>query len=191
MPELTREALTEIFKRYRPADLASLKRHLDAENFRTNGEELYTLLDQLVSDGTIKTSRRTAGSFSEYLLDLRTAWWFYASIGIAFFEVFLVAINAQAGSALFIRMIFGLGILGFIPGFLTTLALFPEGQLVILERVALSLFVSVVISIAVGVLLGLGPYFQGPNNIIVLAAYVVIVDIAASYRSYQFSQRFR
>lgn len=191
MPELTREALIEIFKKHRPADLASLKKHLDAENFRTNGEELYSLLDQLVLEGTIKTSLRTASSFREYLFDLPTAWWFYASIGIALFEASLVVINAHAGTGLFIRIIFGLGVLGIIPGLLTTQLLFPGGQLVILERVALSLFLSVLISIAVGVLLGLGPYFQASNNIIVLASYVVAVDIAASYRSYQFSQRFR
>ena len=113
------------------------------------------------------------------------------SIGIALFEVSLVVINAQAGTALFVRIIFGLGILGIIPGLLTTQLLFPHGQLVILERVALSLFLSVLISIAVGVLLGLGPYFQASNNIIVLASYVLVVAIAASYRSYQFSKRFR
>jgi hypothetical protein len=191
LPELTKEALTEIFKKHRPSDLASLKKQLNAEDFRTNEQELLDLVDQLISDGTIEASPKTASSFRGYLFDIWTAWWFYASISIALFEVFLVVLNAQAGIALFIRIILGLGILGMIPGLLTTLVLFPKGQLVILERIALGIFLSVLISIAVGVVLGLGPYFQPSSNIIVLAAYVVLVDIAASYRSYQFSERFR
>lgn len=189
MPELTRETITEFFKKNRPADLASLKRHLNVGNFQTKGNVPHVLLGQVAADGTIKPSLRTASSFREYLFDLWTSWWFYVSIGITLFEVFLVVINAQAGAGLFIRIIFGLGVLGIIPGLLTTKVLFPEGQLVTLERVALSLFLSVVISIAVGVLLGLGPYFEASNNIVVLAAYVVVVDIAASYRSFKYSRR--
>jgi uncharacterized membrane protein len=191
LPELTREALTELFKKHHPSDLASLKKLLSAEDFPTNERELLTLVDQLISDGTIEASPKTTSSFREYLLDIWTTWWFYASIVIALFEVFLVVLNAQAGIALFIRIVFGLGIFGIIPGLLTTLVLFPRGQLVTLERIALSIFLSVLIAIAVGVLLGLGPYFEPSNNIIVLAAYVVLMDIAASYRSYQFSRRFQ
>jgi len=38
----------------------------------------------------------------------------------------------------------------------------------------------------VGVLLGLGPFFQASNNIIIITVYVVLADVAASYRSYNF-----
>ena len=116
-------------------------------------------------------------------------WWFYSSIAIAIVELVLVISNTQVGLALFFRVIFGLGILGIIPGFLTTLALFPKGPLSVLERVALSIFLSVLISITVGVVLGLGPYFQPSNNIILLATYVVIADIIASYRAYRLPGR--
>ena len=187
---MTREALTEIFKKHHPADLASLKKHVNMENFPANEEKLLVLIDQLVSDGTIKTFAKPAKSFREYLLDIWSTWWFYASIIVAFIEVFLVASNAQTGIALFIRIFLGLGILGVVPGFLTSLVLFPRDQLVILERVALSVFLSVLISIAVGVLLGLGPYFQASYNILVLATYVVLADAAASYRAYKFSGTF-
>ena len=161
------------------------------ENLSANEEKLLILVDQLLSDGTIKSSAKSAKSFREYLLDIWSTWWFYASIIVAFIEVFLVVDNAQSGIALFIRIFLGLGILGIVPGFLTSLVLFPRYQLVILERVALSIFLSVLISIAVGVLLGLGPYFQASTNIVVLATYVVLMDAAASYRAYQFSRPFR
>ena len=161
------------------------------ESFHTNDEKLLALIDQLISEGTIRASPKPATSPRGYLFDIWTAWWIYASIIIALLEVYLVVSNAQAGAALFIRTVLGLGILGVIPGFLTTLVLFPQGQLVTLERVGLSIFLSVLVSIAVGVLLGLGPYFQPSYNIIVLAAYVVLVDMVAGYRSYQFSRRTR
>ena len=191
MPELTREELVDIFRKHRPHDLASLKKYLNAADFHPDEGNLITLIDQLISDGTIKSSLKAANSFSEYLLDIWSTWWFYASSIVALFEVFLVVSNAQTGLPLLIRIAFGLGLLGIIPGFLTSLVLFPRGQLVTLERVALSIFLSVLIAIAVGVLLGLGPYFQASNNVIVLAVYVVLLDIAASYRAYQFPRVFR
>jgi hypothetical protein len=45
------------------------------------------------------------------------------------------------------------------------------------------------ISITVGVVLGLGTFFQASNNIILLAIYVIVADIAAGYRSYNFLRR--
>lgn len=191
MPELTREELVNIFGKYRPHDLTSLKKYLNVEGFHPDEGSLLSLVDQLVSDGTIKLSLKAANSFREYLLDIWSTWWFYASAIVALFEVFLVVSNAQAGLSVFIRIALGLGLLGIIPGFLTSLVLFPVGQLVTLERVALSIFLSVMIAIAVGVLLGLGPYFQASYNVIVLALYVVLLDIAASYRAYQFPRVFR
>ena len=146
------------------------------------------MTDRLASDGTIKPALKSDSSFWNYFRDIWSTWWFYSSIVVALLEVFLVITNVQAGVALFFRIVFGLGILGIIPGFLTTLLFFPKGQLVTLERIAMSIFLSVMISIAVGVLLGLGPYFQASNNVVVLAGYVVLVDIAASYRAYQFSR---
>ena len=87
---------------------------------------------------------------------------------------------------MFLRILFGLGMLGIIPGFLTVLIVFPGRQVNALEKIALSIFLSVLISITIGILLGLGPFFQASNNIILLTVYVVLADVAASYRSYHF-----
>lgn len=143
------------------------------------------MINHLLSAGTARLTVRSVGSFKEYLGDIMGMWWFYTSMVIAILELVLVVGDAQVGIALFFRMVFGLGILGIIPGFLTTMVLFPKGLLDVLERIALSIFLSVLISITVGVLLGLGPYFQATDNIIVLATYVLLADITASYRAYQ------
>jgi len=184
LPELTIEELIDVVKRNHPSSLASLKRFLKDENINVSDERLLQLVKQLQSDGTITLGIKHPGSFREYLLDAWNAWWFYLAIIVALSEVYLVMSNAQAGAALFLRNLFGLGILGIIPGFLTVLIVFPEDQLNALEKIALSIFLSIVISIAVGVLLGLGPYFQASNNIIILTVYVFLADLGAGYRSY-------
>ena len=186
MPELTREELIEVIKRHRPYSLASLQKSLKGENINVSDEKLLWLVKQLQSDGTIELSTKDAASFRGYLIDIWNAWWFYLVIIVALSELFLVISNAQAGAALFLRILFGLGILGIIPGSLTVMIVFPGGQVNALEKIALSIFLSVLISITVGVLLGLGPFFQASNNIIILTVYVVLADVAASYRSYDF-----
>lgn len=186
MPELTREELIEVIKRHRPYSLASLQKSLKGENINVSDEKLLWLVKQLQSDGTIELSTKDAASFREYLIDIWNAWWFYFVIIVALSELFLVISNAQAGAALFLRILFGLGILGIIPGSLTVMIVFPGGQVNALEKIALSIFLSVLISITVGVLLGLGPFFQASNNIIIITVYVVLADVAASYRSYDF-----
>ena len=186
MPELTREELIEVIKRHRSYSLASLQKSLKGENINVSDEKLLWLVKQLQSDGTIELSTKDAASFREYLIDIWNAWWFYFVIIVALSELFLVISNAQAGAALFLRILFGLGILGIIPGFLTVMIVFPGGQVNALEKIALSIFLSVLIAITVGVLLGLGPFFQASNNIIILTVYVVLADVAASYRSYDF-----
>ena len=186
MPELTREELIEVIKRHRPYSLASLQKSLKGENINVSDEKLLWLVKQLQSDGTIELSTKDAASFRGYLIDIWNAWWFYLVIIVALSELFLVISNAQAGAALFLRILFGLGILGIIPGSLTVMIVFPGGQVNALEKIVLSIFLSVLISITVGVLLGLGPFFQASNNIIILTVYVVLADVAASYRSYNF-----
>ena len=189
MPELTRERLIEIVKKHRPSNLASLKKFLNEANMNVSDDKLLPLIKQLQSEGTFKFSVQHAGSFIEYLADIWNAWWFYLVIIITLSELFLVIANSQTGAGLLLRIIFGLGVLGIIPGLLTVMIIFPGGQIQVLEKIALSIFLSVLISITVGILLGLGPFFQASNNIIVLTVYVVLGDVAASYRSYDFLRR--
>jgi uncharacterized membrane protein len=189
LPELTREELIGIVKQHRPSNLASLKKFLNEANMNVSDEKLLPLIKQLQSEGTLKFSVQHTGSFNEYLADIWNAWWFYLVIVVTLSELFLVISNSQAGVPLVLRILFGLGVLGIIPGFLTVMIIFPGGQVQTLEKIALSIFLSVLISITVGVLLGLGPFFQASNNIIVLTVYVVLADVAASYRTYDFLKR--
>jgi Protein of unknown function (DUF1616) len=189
LPELTREELIEIVREHRPTNIASLKKFLKEKNILVSDEQLLALIGRLQSDGAINLSIMRAGSFNDYLADIWNAWWFYLVIMIALSEFFLVLSDAQGGVALSLRILFGLGMLGLIPGFLTILIVFPGDQIKTLEKVALGIFLSVMISIAVGVMLGLGTLFQASNSIIILTVYVVLADVAASYRAYEFLRK--
>ena len=191
MPELTRETLIEAIRKHRPSTIASLKKSLTQEGIRLNDPKLLPMIEQLQSEGTIKLSFKPLGSFKEYLADVWSSWWFYIVIIVAASELFFVISDVQNGPLLFLRIVFGLGVLGLIPGFLTVLAVFPGGGVNTLEKIALGIFLSVLISITIGVVLGIGPLFQTSNNIILLTGYVILVDVTAGYRRYSFIKRSR
>jgi len=191
LPELTRETLIEAIRKHRPSTIASLKKSLTQEGIRLNDPKLLPMIEQLQSEGTIKLSFKPLGSFKEYLADVWSSWWFYIVIIVAASELFFVISDVQNGPLLFLRIVFGLGVLGLIPGFLTVLAVFPGGGVNTLEKIALGIFLSVLISITIGVVLGIGPLFQTSNNIILLTGYVILVDVTAGYRRYSFIKRSR
>ena len=191
MPELTREAVVSVIKKRRPSTIASLKRYLEEAKIKVGDEELLLLVRELQSDRTVKLFTSDTTSFKKYLADIWNTWWFYVALAIALPEPFLVVWNVQAGALLFLRIVFALGILGIIPGFLTVQIVFPTEHFKILEKTALSIFLSVLISITVGVALGLGLFFQTTNNIVLLTGYIILADIAAAYRSYDLLRKSR
>jgi uncharacterized membrane protein len=127
-----------------------------------------------------------SGSFVSYLGSLDDAWWFYAVLVISGLEVLLVAYPIETSSLLVLRVVFGLGLLGFLPGYCTARILFPDDQLSDLEQILLSIFFSVMISIAFGVILGIGYRFTGVSSVILSTGYTWISGVAAAYRRYSF-----
>ena len=150
-------------------------------------KELLRLVDQMRSSGEIRLQvRERPDSFEEYLTSYWDTWWVYLAITVAVSESFLVFLGTQTGALLFLRMVFGLGILGFVPGYLTVRIIFPGGQISILEQLVLSVFLSVLVSITIGVVLGLGPFFLPSYNALFLSLYVLAAAPIAAYRSYRF-----
>src|SRR5207253_10952034 len=111
------------------------------------------MIEQLQSEGTIKLSFKPLGSFKEYLADVWSSWWFYIVIIVAASELFFVISDVQNGPLLFLRIAFGLGVLGPTPGSLTFLAVFPGGAVNTLEKTAVCILLSVLTSITIGVVL--------------------------------------
>jgi hypothetical protein len=188
LPALTKEAILDVVRKRHPSTLASLKRYLEDEMIDVSDEDLLTLIKQMQSNGEIKLYLPArAGSFEEYLTSYSDTWWAYLAIIVAVLESFLVFLGAQTGAVLFLRIFFGLGLLCFVPGYLTVRIIFPSGQINILEQLLLSVFLSVLVSISIGVVLGVGPFFLPSYNALLLSLYVLSVTPVAAYRSYRFS----
>lgn len=190
MPELTKERIAAVVAKRHPSTLASLKKCLEDERIKVSDEKLLPLIRQMQSEGEIKFYLPAkAGSFEEYITSYSDTWWVYLTIIIAVSESYLVFLESQTVPLLFFRTLFGLGLLGFIPGYLSVRTIFPGRQINILEQLALSIFLSVLVSISIGVVLGLGSFFQPSYNVLLLSLYVLIVAPVAAYRSYRFPLR--
>jgi len=160
LPALTKEAILAIVRTRHPSTLADLKKYLEDEMIDAGDEELLPLIKQMQASGETRLYvPARASSFEEYLTSYWDTWWVYLAVIVAVSESFLVFLESQTGPLLFLRMVFGLGLLGFVPGYLTVRIIFPGEQINILEQLLLSVFLSVLLSITIGVILGIGPFF--------------------------------
>jgi uncharacterized membrane protein len=99
-------------------------------------------------------------------------------------ETVLVFENVQAGVGAVVRLLLGLGLLGLLPGYCTVQILFPGDRLPFFEQALLSIFLSVIISIASGVILGAGYYFTGVSSVVALSGYTIAAVLLAGHRRY-------
>lgn len=123
-------------------------------------------------------------SFMRFLTDIHKAWWVYAGVVIPAAETALVASSSPAPVFSLLRILLGLFTLGFLPGFLTVRALFPEAMMPRLEIALMSVFLSLVIAVGTGIALGLGPFFLPTNVSFVLTGYSVLCALGAGYRNF-------
>jgi len=121
---------------------------------------------------------------SRFLKAPAEAWWIYATIPVSALEVVLVVFQIQTMPLTFLRILFGLGLLGFLPGYSTLRFMFLADKFSQLERILLSIFLSVVVSISLGVILGAGYFFTGASSATVLMSYTVALTMLAAYRRY-------
>lgn len=185
MTNIRRETVLAYLQKYHPSSIVELKKRLAEEGIRSSDEDLLGIVRELQSDGEIDLFDPVMlDSFPQFLLDTSNSWWVYAIVSISILEIFLVAYPTQNILLVSFRLLFGLGVLGFFPGYSTVQILFPTSELRILERLLLSIFLSVVISIAIGVALGAGYFFTGVSSVIASTGYVIVAIIFASHRRY-------
>lgn len=110
-------------------------------------------------------------------------WWVYAAMTVSVAQYFLVLDDPQEAPLRFLRLVFGIGLLGFVPGYLTLRTAFPQTGLAVLEQVVLSVFLSILISVSLGVILGAVSLFQSNSNALLLSSYTVASAVAAAYRA--------
>jgi len=165
--------------------IGSIREHLRQRQIYFADDELIGLVRELSSDGTIVLRELKAESFSGYLAENSQVWWLYGVVIVALIESFLVVYGSQDQLVTTLRAILGLVLLGYLPGYSATRAIFPRVQFPFLERLILSIFLSVMVSIGIGTLLGAVFLFQSAANVLLLSSTTVSLALIGSYRSFR------
>jgi hypothetical protein len=185
LTNIRRELVMEFLQKYRPSSVEELKSRLATEGIRSSDEDLLEVIQELQQDGEIRLLRPVSlNSFPGFLADLSNSWWIFATVLISLTEIFLVRYNAQDSFLGGARLLLGLGLLGFLPGYASVQILFPKDQLSLLEQILLSIFLSVMVSIALGVALGAGYFFSPVAGAILSGIYTMFASVFAGYRRY-------
>ncbi len=185
LTNIRRELVIEFLQKYHPSSVAELRSKLASEGIRSRDDDLLNIIRELQRDGEIHLSIPVSlDSFPRFLSDTRSSWWIYATVLISLVEIFLVRYNVQDPLLGSLRLLFGLELLGFLPGYSTVQSLFPKDQLSLLERILLSIFLSVVVSIGLGVILGAGYFFNPTSGVLLSSMYAIVASILAGYRRY-------
>jgi len=185
LTNIRRELVIDFLQKYHPSSVTELKSRLANEGIRASDDDLLNIIRELQRDGEIHLSIPVSlDSFPGFLSDTRNSWWIYATVLISLVEIFLVRFSVQDPFLGSLRLLFGLGLLGFLPGYATVQILFPKDQLSLLEQILLSIFLSVVVSIGLGVILGAGYFFNPASGVLLSSVYAIVVSILAGYRRY-------
>jgi hypothetical protein len=192
LTNIRRELVIDFLQKYHPSSVAELRSRLASEGIRASDDDLLNIIGELQRDGDIRLSIPVSlGSFTGFLSDTRSSWWIYVTALVSLIEIFLVRYNVQGPLLGSLRLLFGLGLLGFLPGYATVQILFPRDQLSLLEQILLSIFLSVVVSIGLGVILGAGYFFNPTSGVLLSSIYAIVVSILAGYRRYSALRRSR
>jgi hypothetical protein len=185
LTNIRRELVKEFLQKYHPSSMEELKSKLASEGIRSSDEDLLEIIQELQQDGEIRLLRPLSlSSFPGFLADPSSSWWIYAAVLVSLTEIFLVRYNAQDSFLGGARLLLGLGLLGFLPGYASVQILFPKDQLSLLEQILLSIFLSVMVSIALGVALGAGYFFSPVSGVLLSGIYAMFASVFAGYRRY-------
>ena len=185
MANIRRELVLAFLQKYRPSSIPELKDRLANEGIRANDEDLLNIIRELQQEGTIHLlAPVSSDSFAHYLSDTSNSWWIYATLLVSFAEILLILYNVQDPFFGGFRLLFGLGLLGLLPGYATVQILFPGNQINMLEQILLSVFLSVIVSIALGVALGAGYFFNPLSGVLLSSLYAMAASVLAGYRRY-------
>ena len=189
MPRLTRRILLEAINKYHLESIGSIREHLRQRQITFTNDELVELVRELSSDGTIVLRELKAESFSGYLGENTQVWWLYGVVIVALIESFLVVYGSQDQLVTTLRAILGLVLLGYLPGYSAARAIFPRVHFPFLERLILSIFLSVMVSIGIGTLLGAVFLFQSAANVLIISSATILLGLIGAYRSFRVPEK--
>ena len=185
-----KEQLLAIIREKHPSSVRALRGCLKEMNLDIPDADLIALVGQLSAEGRVSLQIPSeSSSFSGYLTDLSRSGWVYVLLSLALVETLLVESGAKNEFLGFFRLTLGLALLGFTPGYSALRLVFPKGGFGLLEQIILSVFLSLLISIFSGTLLGSVNALGATSNVLLLAVFTFVLTIAAAYRRFEFSSR--
>ncbi|KSW10756.1 hypothetical protein CF15_08215 [Pyrodictium occultum] len=155
------------------------------------GEKLYSVLKSLYQDiagGRMRLiDPSPPRSLREYLLRLDYSLWLWAVVALVALTHASVALSGAAPPAKPLRYVAGSIYVLFIPGYVLVEALYPEeGSLTPLERLALSIGLSLAVIPLIGLVLNYTPWGIRLKPIMAATTvYVAAMLAAAAYRKYR------
>ena len=191
MANIRKELVLAYIRKYHPTNIEELRERLEKEGIGSTDETLLEAVGQLKAEGITLTLLPKKYSAAKYLADLGNSWWLYATTVITATEAALVIYQVQTGLLSSVRLLFGVALLGYLPGLATTWIVFPGEQLKGFERILMSIFLSVATSIALGVALGAVYRFTGTTSVLLSTFYIVVATLIGGYREYSWLKRRR
>lgn len=161
------------------------------KNRISEAKSKYRVLRQVYSDVTSGRLRLIDPSpprdFMEYLVRLDYASWFWTIIVVVLTTLVTVYLSDTSSYLKYARYILGSMVVLFIPGYVTIEALYPgEKDLTPLERLALSIGLSLALIPLIGLILNYTPWGIRLNPILAsLSAYILVILLVAAYQKYR------
>lgn len=125
--------------------------------------------------------------FIEYLSRADYSLWLWVSISIVALVFISIVLSSISLYIMYIRYIVGSILVLFLPGYVTIEALYPKKEdLSPIERLALSIGLSLAITPLIGLILNYTPWGIRLGSILLsLSIYIVLICFIASYRKYR------
>lgn len=174
--------IVKFVKEKRPGDVRQLVEAVRKE-FSISEDELLENILRLQNEGKItltESSKPIPQTFTRYLLS-KQACWYWATIVVAAITTTLVfAISEDNYPIVYVRYLFGAMFVLWVPGYSFMKALFPTREIDSIERIALSIGISVALVPIVGILLSYTSFGMRttPITISLLALAITFATVA-------------
>jgi len=151
--------------------------------------ELSELYKLIVEGKIVLVDPNPPRDYLEYLLRLDYSMWFWTIVALVALTLLSIWLSQVIGVFTMLRYVLGSLFVLFLPGYTTIEALYPkEGELSNLERLALSIGLSLALVPLIGLILNYTPWGIRLEPVVIsLTTYTLAVAVTASYRKYMLS----
>ncbi|HKM49840.1 MAG TPA: DUF1616 domain-containing protein [Candidatus Bathyarchaeia archaeon] len=170
--------------------MEDLYHELKSTNPEFNPTDVTKLVWRLVEEGTIDVEYvpPTTESLRQYLGIWYENLWLYVSLGVTLTTLLVVYTLPKDSPIVALRWIFGVAFVLFIPGFAAVEAVFPARDLDTVMRLALSIGVSLVLVMLLGLLTNYTPWgITATPLLISLSTLTIGLTLVALRRKYTLS----